>query len=62
MTAHWGVENSAAVAEVNEAKRYAILAAYRVLRRRIGLFVGLPIDKLSALPLQRRLNAIGQVL
>ena len=62
MTAHWGVENVSAAKEVNEAKRYAILAAFRVLRRRIGLFVGLPIDRLDTLALRRRLNAIGQVL
>ena len=62
MRAHWGVEKVSEAKEVNEAKRYAILAAFRVLRRRIGLFVGLPIDRLDALPLRRRLNAIGQIL
>jgi len=59
MTAHWGVESVSAAKETDEAKRYAILAAFRVLRRRIGLFVGLPIDTLNVTSLQHRLNAIG---
>jgi len=61
MTAHWGVEDVSEAKVEDEAKRYAILAAFRVLRRRIGLFVGLPIDKLDSVPLQRHLNSIGLV-
>lgn len=62
MIAHWGVDYPAAADGANEATRYAILAAFRVLRRRVDLFAGLPIDRLCALPLRRRLSAIGQIV
>ena len=61
MTAHWGIKDSAAAEGVDEAKRYATVAAFRTMRRRVGLFTSLPIEKLEAMPLQRRLNDIGQV-
>jgi len=59
MTAHWGTKDSATLEGVDKAKRYATLTAFRILRRRIGLFTSLPIEKLDAMPLQRRLNDIG---
>jgi protein-tyrosine-phosphatase len=58
--AHWGIPDPAA-ASGNEAEiALAFADAYRVLRNRIELFIGLPIDKLDALSLRRRMDEIGQ--
>lgn len=60
MTAHWGVPDPAA-AEGNEAeRRFAFSDAYRMLNRRISIFVSLPIKSLDELSLQRRLDDIGK--
>lgn len=61
MTAHWGVEDPAAVDGDDALKRRAFLKAYSELQRRLSIFVSLPIDKLDRLTLQRRLDAIGTV-
>ena len=60
MTAHWGVPDPAAVSGTAEDRRRAFLDALLVLRRRIELFASLPIDKLTQLALQERLEAIGR--
>jgi protein-tyrosine-phosphatase len=61
MTAHWGVEDPAAVEGDEARKRRAFLRAYSELQRRLSIFVSLPIDKLDRLTLQKRLDAIGKV-
>lgn len=60
MTAHWGIEDPAAVQGSDEDKRRAFLNALTHLHRRISLFVSLPMDKLDRLSLQHRLDAIGR--
>ncbi len=60
MTAHWGIEDPAAVQGSDEDKRRAFLNALTQLHRRISLFVSLPMDKLDRLSLQHRLDAIGR--
>ena len=60
MTAHWGVPDPAAATGTDEEKRRAFRDAFLVLRRRIGLFASLPLDKLSGLALQQRLTEIGK--
>jgi arsenate reductase len=60
MTAHWGVPDPAAVATSEPDRRRAFLDAALVLRRRIELFASLPLDKLTRLALQTRLDAIGR--
>ena len=60
MTAHWGVSDPAAVTESTDARRRAFREAAFILRRRIELFASLPLDKLSQLALQDRLDAIGR--
>ena len=60
MTAHWGIEDPAAVEGSDEDKRKAFLTAYTQLHRRISMFVSLPIEKLDRLSLQHRLDAIGK--
>jgi arsenate reductase len=59
MTAHWGVPDPAAVTTSYQDRCRAFRSAFFVLRRRIELFACLPIDKLTRLALQERLDAIG---
>ena len=61
MTAHWGIEDPAAVEGNDGAKQKAVSTAYRLLSRRISLFISLPIQKLDGLSLQKQLNDIGQM-
>ncbi|HMT44762.1 MAG TPA: arsenate reductase ArsC [Chakrabartia sp.] len=58
MTAHWGIEDPAAVE--GEGQREAFTQALRYLRRRIDLFLALPMSALDEMTLQSRLKAIGQ--
>ena len=59
MTAHWGVEDPAAVEGTDEAKRFAFRKAATALRRRIELFLSLPLANLDRLVLQGKLSSIG---
>ena len=59
MTAHWGIEDPAAVEGDDEVKRRAFRAAFFALQRRIGLFLALPLDSIDELSLQHRLREIG---
>ena len=60
MTAHWGIEDPAAV-EGNESEvAIAFANAYGMLTNRISVFVNLPLDSLSVLTLQERLDGIGK--
>lgn len=61
MTAHWGIEDPAAVDGDAEARRHAVAQAQQMLYRRISLFVSLPIDKLDAVALKRELDGIGSL-
>jgi arsenate reductase (thioredoxin) len=59
MTAHWGLPDPAK-AEGGEAERNLAFAdALRMLTNRISIFVSLPLDKLSKLSLQKKLDEIG---
>jgi arsenate reductase len=60
MTARWGVADPAAVTTSEQERRRAFLDAALLLRRRIELFASLPLDKLSRLALQARLDDIGR--
>jgi arsenate reductase (thioredoxin) len=60
ITAHWGIPDPAA-AQGSEAEiALAFKDAYRMLNRRIDLFLALPIAKLDRLVLTTRLKAIGR--
>jgi arsenate reductase len=61
VTAHWGVEDPAAVEGSDEDKRRAFLRAMTTLQRRIELFLSLSHDKLDKLAMQRRLDEIGRI-
>ena len=58
MTAHWGIEDPAAVE--GEGQRQAFWVAYQAMQRRIQLFLALPVDSIDELSLTRRLRDIGQ--
>jgi arsenate reductase len=60
MTAHWGVEDPAAVEGTDDEKRHAFVSAFNVLRSRIQLFASLRIQSLDRLALSNRLREIGK--
>ena len=60
-TAHWGIEDPAAVEGTDIEKERAFEQAFQFMRNRIRAFVGLPIAKLDALSLQNRLKDIGRM-
>ncbi|MFZ1415051.1 MAG: arsenate reductase ArsC [Defluviicoccus sp.] len=60
MTAHWGVPDPA-LATGTTAEIAAVFAdTYRMLERRIDIFVNLPMKSLDRLSLQKRLDEIGR--
>jgi hypothetical protein len=60
MTAHWGIPDPAAATGADAEVALAFAETHRMLNNRISIFVSLPIDRLDALSLQRRLDAIGR--
>jgi len=60
LTAHWGVDDPAAVEGPEEVKRRAFERALRELDARIKLFTSLPLESLDALSLGKRLQDIGR--
>lgn len=60
VSAHWGVPDPAAVEGTEEQQRKAFMDAAITLRRRIELFLSLPLQGLDALSLQRGLRDIGR--
>lgn len=61
MTAHWGVEDPAAVGGPDDDKRRAFAATFNHLGNRIRILVSLPLDKLDRLSLKARLDEIGKL-
>lgn len=57
VSAHWGIEDPAAVE--GEGQRHAFLTALSQLRRRVELFLALPIASIDAMSLAGRLQSIG---
>jgi arsenate reductase len=60
MTAHWGVPDPAAVEGSDDDKQRAFREAATALRRRIELFLSLPMDKLDLMALQQQVKEIGR--
>jgi len=58
-TAHWGIADPAAATGSEAEIAVAFDDAYRMLYRRIELFLALPIDKLDKMVLTKRLKDIG---
>lgn len=61
VSAHWGIEDPAAVTGSNEDKRKAFSAAFILLQRRISLFISLPLAKLDAMGIKREVDQIGRL-
>lgn len=60
ITAHWGVDDPAAVTESEAATRAAFEQAYRILRARIQAFAALPLSSMSAAERLTAAREIGQ--
>ena len=60
MTAHWGIEDPAAVEGPEAVKRQAFADACRMMTNRISVFASLPLASLDRMALQKQLDAIGQ--
>ena len=61
MTAHWGIEDPAAVEGSDEDKRRAFSQAFAKMNRRISLFTNLPLAKLDAMAIKREIDQIGHL-
>ena len=59
VSAHWGVEDPAAVQGPDEVKRRAFTTAYNHLRNRINMFASLPLEKLDGMAIRKKLDEIG---
>jgi arsenate reductase (thioredoxin) len=60
MTAHWGLDDPAAVAGSEAERLRAFREVYRILQRRIRLFTSLQLEHPDRLALQREIRKIGQ--
>lgn len=60
-TAHWGVPDPAAATGSEAEIGAAFLDTYRMLERRIGAFVALPLEAIDKLSLKTRLSNIGDM-
>ena len=61
VSAHWGIEDPAAVEGNDDEKRKAFFRAYTQLRHRLSIFVSLPLEKLDRLALKEKLDEIGRL-
>ncbi|MGB6343470.1 MAG: arsenate reductase ArsC [Xanthobacteraceae bacterium] len=60
MTAHWGIPDPAEAKGTEAEVALAFKDAYRMLERRLGIFVPLPLRSLDQLSLQSKLHEIGR--
>ena len=61
MTAHWGVEDPAAVEGADIEKERAFVTAFQYLKNRISAFAAIPVERLDRLTLAARLKEIAQM-
>ena len=59
MTAHWGIEDPAAVEGTDIQKEAAFVLAARYLKNRISVFINLPLKSIDQLSLNKKLREIG---
>jgi arsenate reductase len=60
MTAHWGIEDPAAVDGPNDVKLRAFNKALRELDARIKIFTSLRLEMIDRMALQRQLDELGK--
>ncbi len=58
VTAHWGIEDPAAVE--GDKQKQAFWNAYMQMRRRIELFLALPLESIDRMTLENRVREIGE--
>ncbi len=58
MTAHWGIEDPAAIE--GEGQREAFMQALRYLTNRISLFLTLPLESIDTMSMKQKLTEIGK--
>lgn len=61
MTAHWGIDDPAAVVGTDLEKEAAFNTAFRYLKNRIAAFTSLPLNKIDKLALGTKLREIGKL-
>jgi len=59
ITAHWGVEDPAAVTGTDEQKRSAFMKAFSIIQKRIALLTSLRLEALDVLSTTQQLRRIG---
>lgn len=60
MTAHWGIEDPAAVEGTDIEKEAAFVEAFRFMKNRISAFTNLPLDSIDRMATERELRLIGR--
>ena len=60
MTAHWSIEDPAAIDGPDFEKRVAFNNAFRFMRNRIAAFISLPLASIDRMSLGVKLKAIGE--
>jgi len=60
VTAHWGFLDPAAVEGSEDEKRAVFAQTLRQIRRRVELFLSLPIETLDRMAIEKKIRAIGQ--
>ena len=60
MTAHWGIDDPAAVVGNAIEKEKAFVQAFKFLKARIGLFLSLPLRTIDRMALEAKLREIGR--
>lgn len=61
MTAHWGLEDPAAVEGTDADRRVAFGQTLRYMKLRLAAFAALPVESLERLSLTAKLHEIGQL-
>jgi arsenate reductase len=61
MTAHWGIEDPAAVEGTDLQKQAAFVEAFRHMKNRIAAFASLPLASIDRMSLGTRLRDIGRM-
>ncbi|PYF04510.1 protein tyrosine phosphatase [Rhodopseudomonas faecalis] len=59
MTAHWGIDDPAAIDGNDLEKERAFVQAFRFMKNRISVFTSLPIKRLDGVALDAKLREIG---
>ena len=60
VTAHWGVEDPAAVVGDDDTKRAAFMKAFAVLQKRVALLSSLRLEAIDRMAAEQQLRQIGK--